>query len=223
MNFVNKNILLFIGLRPSNPAAYVASLSFSMSSSAPRFLTNRMCPYAQKAWIALELSGCDYELEEISLYGPNGKPDSFLQLNPAGTVPVLVCGEDVVTDSEDILDYVSSGHVGRTWTGGEGEESTRWRNIVAEQLAPAGKRAVLGSGRNELFALLEGLDGGVVGPYLCGERPSSADCAAFPFVWRIHDEFGLPDGCAKLGSWLSTCSENPSFRKTVQRSWWWWW
>eukprot|EP00588_Corethron_pennatum_P029378 CAMPEP_0194333540 /NCGR_PEP_ID=MMETSP0171-20130528/63040_1 /TAXON_ID=218684 /ORGANISM="Corethron pennatum, Strain L29A3" /LENGTH=188 /DNA_ID=CAMNT_0039095813 /DNA_START=130 /DNA_END=691 /DNA_ORIENTATION=- len=119
-----------------------------------------MCPYAQKAWIALELSGCDYELEEISLYGPNGKPDSFLQLNPAGTVPVLVCGEDVVTDSEDILDYVSSGHVGRTWTGGEGEESTRWRNIVAEQLAPAGKRAVLGSGRNELFALLEGLDGG---------------------------------------------------------------
>jgi len=48
--------------------------------------TPRKCPFAQKAWVALETSGCEYEMKEISLYGSGGKPDWFWKLNPRGTV-----------------------------------------------------------------------------------------------------------------------------------------
>eukprot|EP00587_Corethron_hystrix_P013485 CAMPEP_0113320168 /NCGR_PEP_ID=MMETSP0010_2-20120614/14076_1 /TAXON_ID=216773 ORGANISM="Corethron hystrix, Strain 308" /NCGR_SAMPLE_ID=MMETSP0010_2 /ASSEMBLY_ACC=CAM_ASM_000155 /LENGTH=200 /DNA_ID=CAMNT_0000177879 /DNA_START=270 /DNA_END=872 /DNA_ORIENTATION=+ /assembly_acc=CAM_ASM_000155 len=195
-----------------------------------RFITNRMCPYAQKAWLALELDGRDYTLEEISLYGPNGKPDFFWELNPAGTVPVMVSCNDVVCDSEDILDYLNVD--GEDTDGGEGGEEgvAYWRSLVKNKISPVGKRAVFASDPTELFALLVGnedagggVDGKIVGPYLCGAVPSSADCAAFPFFWRIESEFGFPAECNKLKSWLNTCLSNPKFKKTVQKSWWWWW
>jgi len=185
------------------------------------------CPAsAQKAWIALELSDCEYILEEIELYGKNGKPEYFLRLNPAGTVPVLVSGRDVFADSEDILDYLSGGNLGGILIDEEAEGAAKWRKTVTDRITPVGKRAVVDNfvmGSNDLFALLEEVDKEVVGPYLCGKQPSSADCAAFPFLWRIDDEFGLPDTCKKLKAWLLTCNENPNFQKTVQPMWWWWW
>ena len=73
-----------------------------------RFVTNRQCPFAHKAWIALEESQRPFEMEEISLYGPNGKPDWFWKLYPAGTVPDLVAGDQVLPDSDNILDNLDT-------------------------------------------------------------------------------------------------------------------
>jgi glutathione S-transferase len=46
--------------------------------------TNKMCPFAQKAWIALEekkaAHGVPFKAEEISLYGAGGKPGWFLKV-----------------------------------------------------------------------------------------------------------------------------------------------
>ena len=39
-----------------------------------QFITNKRCPFAQKAWIALESSEVGYDMREISLYGVGGKP-----------------------------------------------------------------------------------------------------------------------------------------------------
>ena len=180
---------------------------------------------AQKAWIALEASGCVYEMEEVALYGAGGKPKWFLKLNPAGTVPVLSHNDYVVPDSELILDYIANGSI-------EGADklikmestdiSDKWRTTIKQRVAPTGKMAVLGGGRCELMELLKEIDDDVVGPFLCGQFVTVADCAAFPFLWRINDEFGL-DSCPKLSKWLVECGNLDAFRKTVQRSWWWWW
>jgi len=176
-----------------------------------RFVTNRQCPFAHKAWIALEESQRPFEMEEISLYGPNGKPDWFWKLNPAGTVPVLVAGGQVLPDSDDILDYLDT-------ESGLGKE---WRTVVNDML-PAAKQAVLS--RNEralqecLMPLEETFDAETT--YLTGDDLSIADCHAFPFLWRIDNEFGLPP---KLEQWVQTMKERPAVAKTCVKSYWWWW
>jgi len=224
-----------------------------------KFVTNKMCPFAQKAWIALEAASMkmdmdmdmdintdentdtnnvSYDLMEVSLYGSGGKPKWFLQLNPAGTVPVLVVpvndgdggGEEVYPDSELILDYLAD----NTALGDESENSKiqLWRSHISDKVIPIGKRAVLGGSKDDLFQLLEQLEKDVDknGPFLCGKDITVADCAAFPFLWRIQNEYNcLGDGhdadcdTPRLKAWLDLCSKTKPFQTTVQRSWWWWW
>src|SRR6056300_1468740 len=57
-----------------------SKLSAKSSAGSTQFITNKMCPYAQKALIALESSGTPFEIREVSLYGPGGKPDWFWAL-----------------------------------------------------------------------------------------------------------------------------------------------
>ena len=46
--------------------------------------TNKMCPFAQKAWIAIDekkdARGTKFVMEEIGLYGSGGKPAWFLKV-----------------------------------------------------------------------------------------------------------------------------------------------
>ena len=172
-------------------------------------------------------SNTPYTLEEVSLYGGGGKPGWFMKLNPSGTVPVLVVGDDdeseVYPDSELILDYIKE----KTELHDNGknideDKVTFWRDTISREINPVGKRAVLGGSQKDLFDLLHRLDDEVVGPYLCGDSITVADCAAFPFLWRINDEFGLEDG-SKLKKWLTLCSDTACFQKSVQGAWWWWW
>jgi glutathione S-transferase len=214
-----------------------------------RFITNQRCPFAQKAWIALEASSTPYEMIEVSLYGAGGKPDWFWKLNPQGTVPIVAIsnrsigggGEDdaVFADSELILDAIGAGKI----VGGgtkdsmllvdelsedEKSRSDQWRQLISKQLVPVGKSAVLGGSVSKLRSLLKYLNSQVVGPYLVGEKLTLADCAAFPFLWRIDQEFGIGgngnDGEEKLRQWIDKCMETEAFRRTIlARGWWWWW
>lgn len=204
-----------------------------------QFVTNRRCPFAQKAWIALEVSGCPYEMREVSLYGAGGKPDWFWKLNPAGTVPVVSVGtRDVFADSELILDAVGDGRVGGKEDGvassllvselteEEASLSNEWRQTVSQKLVPVGKAAVLGGSLPKLRSLLKEMNGMVAGPYLAGEKLTLADCAAFPFLWRIDDEFGIgsQEGEERLRAWLDKCKETDAIRRTMPvQGWWWWW
>jgi len=178
------------------------------------------------------VAGVPYEMEEVALYGAGGKPDWFWDLNPDGTVPVLVChgGAVVYPDSDLALDKIESGEAvlgddinnALASTKMDPKAIQKWRKSI-NQMLPIGKKAVLGGGNKQaLFDKLKEMDGEVVGPYLCGDAITSADCAAFPFLWRLNDEFGLKE-YSNLKSWLDTCNKNPAFSKTVQSSWWWWW
>jgi hypothetical protein len=64
-----------LSLRMSGGLEQAANFAVRQSPSSTRFVTNKMCPYAQKVWIALEVVKAPYDMEEISLYGPDGKPD----------------------------------------------------------------------------------------------------------------------------------------------------
>jgi len=201
--------------------------SVGNTAKKAQFVTNKMCPFAQKAWIALETSKTPFTMEEISLYGANGKPSWFLKLNPAGTVPVLNIddGATVIPDSELILEYISreDNEMTRSYDRNDAQLTLKikaWRKNVSEKIIPIGKRAVLGGSTEPLNKLLAELDENVEGPFLCGDSITAADCCAFPFIWRIDQEFGV-DG--KIKEWLDVCEKEDAFKKTIQRSWWWWW
>jgi len=222
-----------LSLRMSGGLEQAANFAVRQSPSSTRFVTNKMCPYAQKVWIALEVVKAPYDMEEISLYGPDGKPDWFWELNPAGTVPVLECygGAVVISDSDLILDQIVNGVVegGNRLAPIEGDNADlvrEWRIRINEML-PIGKAAVHGDKiqKNKLTVILQDLDGRAkVGSYLCGDEVTLADCGAFPFLWRLDSELDLEKlKCNKLKSWLKKCEENPAFFTTIQSSWWWWW
>ena len=206
-------------------------LSAKSSGGSTQFITNKMCPYAQKAWIALESSGTPFEIREVSLYGPNGKPDWFWALNPQGTVPIVTMngGDDVYADSELILDAVgdiSQGILTSPSALSDDENSlvAKWRDIISKQLAPVGKSAVLGGSMPKLRKLLKEMNELVVGPYLIGQQMTLADCAAFPFLWRIDQDYGIGTaGEEKLRDWLDNCLNTDSIKRTIVPSWWWWW
>lgn len=178
-------------------------------------------------------------MREVSLYGAGGKPDWFWKLNPQGTVPVVAVkdgsgGEDVFADSELILDAVGDGRVGGNdgllLVGGLSDEESahvgQWRELISKQLVPVGKSAVLGESLPKLRSLLKQLNCEVVGPYLVGEKMTLADCAAFPFFWRIDQEFGIGgnEDEEKLRAWLDACLATRSIKRTISvQGWWWWW
>eukprot|EP00549_Striatella_unipunctata_P014996 CAMPEP_0118695018 /NCGR_PEP_ID=MMETSP0800-20121206/12915_1 /TAXON_ID=210618 ORGANISM="Striatella unipunctata, Strain CCMP2910" /NCGR_SAMPLE_ID=MMETSP0800 /ASSEMBLY_ACC=CAM_ASM_000638 /LENGTH=191 /DNA_ID=CAMNT_0006593687 /DNA_START=89 /DNA_END=665 /DNA_ORIENTATION=+ len=181
---------------------------------------------AQKAWIALQVGEIPFELKEVSLYGPGGKPGWFWELNPDGTVPVLETSDGrVFPDSELILDHVDDASESMS------DGTIIWRKtLLPRKLLPIGKTAVLSSNKqnvDKLFRLLsEEIDPSIEGPFLCGESPTTADCAAFPFLWRLDQEFGPFDsqnGCAQIRTWLDHCGKIPAFSTTIQGAWWWWW
>lgn len=62
------------------------------------------CPYAQRTRILLELKGIPFELVEIDITKP--RPDWFLQLNPAGKVPVIVHQGRAINESSVINEYL---------------------------------------------------------------------------------------------------------------------
>ena len=73
-------------------------------SSGTTLYTHLMCPYAQRAFAALQLYNTNdcWKLEEVNLYGGD-KPKVLVD----GKVSVLsVNGEFLVTESEDILDFI---------------------------------------------------------------------------------------------------------------------
>ena len=176
-------------------------------------------------------------MREVSLYGAGGKPDWFWKLNPAGTVPVVAVEdgsgeEEVFADSELILDAVANGRIGgsgallaSSLSDEERAGADEWRRAISQQLAPVGKSAVLGGSLPKLRTLLQELNGKVAGPYLAGERMTVADCAAFPFLWRLDREFGIGgDGEERLRAWLDRCVDTACIKRTIpNRGWWWWW
>lgn len=150
----------------------------------------------------------------------SGKPRWFLDLNPKGEVPVLVVDGSPIVGSEETVDYLMQGELS--------PEAHRWRSIVNNRLKTAGKRAVFSGGsesdRANLNAVLEELEAclsdgseGVTGAF------SAADASAFPFLQRVHGEFGFPSECRRLEAWYESARQRPSVRKTIKKDFWWWW
>lgn len=89
--------------------------------------------------IALQWTGQPFEVELLTMESLKGP--EFLQINPAGKIPVLVDGDLVLTQNAAIMGYISDTFP-QAGLAGDGSarqraEATRWLTFVNSDLHPA--------------------------------------------------------------------------------------
>src|SRR5712671_4259106 len=68
-----------------------------------KLISHKLCPYVQRAVIALTEKGVAFERVDIDLAN---KPDWFLAISPLGKTPVLLVGDTSIFESAVILEYL---------------------------------------------------------------------------------------------------------------------
>jgi glutathione S-transferase len=195
-------------------------------------VSHHLCPYVQRAVIALAEKGAPFERVSIDLAA---KPDWFRAISPLGKVPLLRVarpdgGEAVLFESAVICEFIEETQEGPALHPGDPVERARHRawiefgssilaDIYAIETTP--DAALFESKRQALtgkLARLEEVMG--PGPFFAGERFSLVD-AAFGPVFRyfdVFDEFadlGILAGKPKVAAWRRALAQRPSVRSAV--------
>ncbi|KAJ6098787.1 hypothetical protein N7467_000322 [Penicillium canescens] len=78
--------------------------------STPKIIlyTNRGCPWAHRAHIALKESGLDYEEVTIDLNKP--REPWYLDVNPRGLVPSISYNGNIITESGIVAQFIADAH-----------------------------------------------------------------------------------------------------------------
>lgn len=188
-----------------------------------------MCPFVQRAAIALQEQGREYEIQYIDL---RNKPDWFLELSPLGKVPLLKVGDSVLFESSVILNYLDETTSGerllpedpieratqRMWMEFiSGIMSTGWQLQAAKSEEKA--RELTADVRGRLERLV-----GVMseeGPYWAGEKLTMVDVAIAPilqrFTWAdtLEPSLGILEGLPRIQAWRDALLARESLPKSV--------
>jgi glutathione S-transferase len=191
-----------------------------------KLISHKLCPYVQRAVIALSEKGVAFERVDIDLAD---KPDWFLKVSPLGKTPVLMVGDYAIFESAVILEYL--------------EETEEKPLHPADPLARAEHRAFIEFGSavlNDIAGLYSAVDDTafkakaaqlearfarlearvVAAPWFDGETFSLVD-AVFGPVFRYFDvfdaigDFGILSGKPKLARWRNSLAARPSVRSAV--------
>ncbi|WP_424632107.1 glutathione S-transferase family protein [Bradyrhizobium sp. SYSU BS000235] len=191
-----------------------------------KLVSHRLCPYVQRAVVALKEKGVPFERIDIDL---NNKPDWFLKISPLGKTPVLLVGDKAIFESAVILEYLEETQPKplhptdavaraehRAWIEfGSAVLGDIWGLETAKDEA-AFKAKVKQS--EERFARLEARL--VAAPWFDGEALSLVD-AVFAPAFRYFDvfdeigDFGILAGKPKIARWRKSLRERASVREAV--------
>lgn len=201
-------------------------------------VSHHLCPYVQRAAIALAEKGVPFERRWVELAD---KPAWFVELSPLGKVPLLVVRPDpgappaTIFESAAILEYLEETQPNplhppdplerarhRAWM----EVGSAVLNAIAKLYnAPdagaldAQARAVAGM-FDRLEAELAGRDPAWTGPHFAGEGFSLVD-AVFGPVFRYFDVFEqaadlrLLDRHERVARWRAALARRPSVRGAI--------
>jgi glutathione S-transferase len=183
-----------------------------------------------KVRLFLSLLGIDYDRHPVDTRSGEDKSAAFLSLNPRGLVPVLVDGEQVITDSNAVLVYLARRYGGEAWLPLEPlamSDVVRW--LIMEQsegrygLARARAMALRNPGflpatgsleESRTFGrmALEELQRQLVRtPWLVGVRPTVADIACYPYA-AMSPQGGIElDPYPALGAWIARMQALPGY------------
>lgn len=200
-----------------------------MTQLTPTKLTlvsHGLCPYVQRAAIALDEKGVAFERIDVDL---DNKPDWFKAISPLGKVPLLKVGGAVIFESAVIVEYLeeTQPHPLHPSDPLKRAEHRAWMEFGSAILADiwgfytASDEAALQAKARALtdkFARLEQRLG--EGPYFDGTRFSLVD-AVFAPVFRYFDlfdrigDFGILDEKPKLAAWRGALARRPSVIRAV--------
>ena len=203
-----------------------------MAVAALKLISHKLCPYVQRAVIALNEKNIPFERIDIDLAN---KPDWFLKISPLGKVPVLVVtGDDgkevALFESNVICEYIEETQGGARLHPQDPLQRAQHRawmefgsTILSELwgLETTGDPAVFETRRKAVaakFAQVEKTLG--AGPFFAGEEFSLVD-AVFAPIFRYFDVFDqLTDlsvfaETPKVRDWRKALAQRPSVRTAV--------
>ena len=191
-----------------------------------KLISHKLCPYVQRAVIALAEKGVSFERIDIDLAN---KPDWFVAISPLGKTPVLQIGNAAIFESAVILEFLEETQpkplhpadpLKRAEHRGWIEFGSAVLNDIAsfytapDEVAFKAKTSQL----EQRFARLESRV--AASPWFDGEGFSLVD-AVFGPVFRYFDvfdeiaDFGVLAGKPKLARWRSSLAARPSVRSAV--------
>jgi glutathione S-transferase len=191
-----------------------------------KLISHKLCPYVQRAVIALAEKGVSFERIDIDLAN---KPDWFVAISPLGKTPMLQIGNAAIFESAVILEYLEETQpkplhpadpLKRAEHRGWIEFGSAVLNDIAsfytapDEVAFKAKTSQL----EQRFARLESRV--AASPWFDGEGFSLVD-AVFGPVFRYFDvfdeiaDFGVLAGKPKLARWRSSLAARPSVRSAV--------
>ncbi|MGQ0681801.1 glutathione S-transferase family protein [Bradyrhizobium sp.] len=199
--------------------------------AALKLISHKLCPYVQRAVIALTEKGVPFERIDIDLAS---KPDWFLKLSPLGKVPVLVVERDgrevALFESNVICEYIEETFAGiklhpqdpltraehRAWMEfGSAILGELWGlETTTDPKVFEGKRQAIAA----KFARVEAALG--AGPFFAGDRFSLVD-AVFAPIFRYFDVFDEVADLAvfadtpKVRAWRAQLARRQSVRSAV--------
>lgn len=196
-----------------------------------KLISHKLCPYVQRAVIALNEKGVAFERVDIDLAN---KPDWFLKISPLGKVPVLVVGTDsgevALFESNVICEYIEDTQGGAKLHPRDPLQRAQHRgwmefgsSILSDLwgLETTTDAAVFESKREAVaskFARVEAALG--AGPFFAGESFSLVD-AVFAPIFRyfdVFDEFkdlGIFQQTPKVRKWRAELAKRPSVQAAV--------
>lgn len=191
-------------------------------------VSHALCPYVQRAAIALAEKGVPFTRTVIDLAA---KPDWFVRLSPLGKVPLLRVDGEVLFESAAILEYLEDTQAPalhpadalerarhRAWIEfGSAVLNDLWLFYTAPAASFGARRQAL---RDKLVRLEAALG---AGPWFAGARFSLVDAVFGPVFryWEAFDAidtmgaFGLLDGLPRLAAWRAALAARPSVRAAV--------
>jgi glutathione S-transferase len=197
------------------------------SMSRLTLVSHELCPFVQRAAIALAEKGVAFERVTVDLAN---KPDWFLAISPLGKVPLLKVNDAVIFESAVIVEYLEETQPNplhpadplkradhRAWMEfGSSILMDLWSFYTAADDATLQGKATLIAGK---FERLEQRLG--EGPFFDGARFSLVD-AVFAPVFRYFDtfdriaDFGMLAGKPRIAAWRRALAARPSVAGAVK-------
>ncbi len=206
-----------------------------MTAALPILYSFRRCPYAMRARLALQVSGIQYDLREVSL---KSKPPELLAASPKGTVPVLVLpGGQVIDESLDIMRWALAQNDPDGWltqaapdemlaliVGNDGKFKhalDRYKYPNRYPLDSGGEAKVFAlAQRVEAASWLQTLESRLSQGWLFSPQPSLADMATLPFVRQFaHTDAAwfAVQPWPQLQAWLARFEASALFEAVMAR------
>ena len=199
-------------------------------------ISHKLCPYVQRAVIALNEKGVPFERVDIDLAN---KPDWFLKISPLGKVPVLVVRSDkdevALFESNVICEYIEDTQGGAKLHPQDPLQRAQHRawmefgsTILSELwgLETTGDPAVFETKRVAIAAKFARVEEAFVeqglgsGPFFAGEEFSLVD-AVFAPIFRYFDVFDTLIDLSvfaetpKVRAWRTALAKRESVRTAV--------
>ncbi len=188
-------------------------------------VSHKLCPYVQRAAIALAEKGVAFERKDIDLAK---KPDWFLKLSPLGKVPVLLDNDQPIFESAVILEYLEETqphplHPKDALRRAQHRAWIEFGSAILSDLWVVETSPDRAAVENRIEALREKFvrfEGEIKGPWFDGEAFSLVD-AVFAPVFRYFDlidrllDHGIFKDLPKIAAWRKALMARPSVQKAV--------